>query len=86
MTPEHHHQHARLTAALWDALAVGDGLPLRLVLDAVLLLAASVALNAGLSPRHAAFGMLQRMAALRSTPDPGPEADTSWSTGPVGEA
>lgn len=69
-TPAQAKQLEALQDQLWLAMEAGDGLPLLLVLDAVLMLAASVALNAGMSARQAAYSLLQRMNVLQAAPAP----------------
>lgn len=69
-TPAQAKQLEALQDELWLAMEAGDGLPLLLVLDAVLMLAASVALNAGMTARQAAYSLLQRMKLLQATPAP----------------
>lgn len=63
-------QQKQLEDQLWLAMEAGDGLPLVLVLDAVLMLTASVALNAGMTARQAAYSLLQRMKLLQDTTAP----------------
>lgn len=81
-------QQGRLQDALFAALEHGDGLPVALMLDAVLVVAASVCLNAGMSAWDAAAALVRGMrqlgpAVLRAQQA---EPDVLYAGGPPAEA
>lgn len=85
-TPQQQAQASALHDSLFEAMAAGDGLPMDLVTDAVLLVAASVLLNAGASPAAAAAAL---QAAMLDVGDPNEDPlppMASWALAPAAQA